>query len=361
MTRKPRRKADSRAREKADRERPAARATPRQETKTPAAPALQREVKIAKAKGRPMLTWVGKRPLERVTAFPAQLVETFNPTGQKGASENLLFHGDNKDVLAWLLANGYRGKVNLVYIDPPFDSGADYVRKVQLRGVAGTAKIEGEAYTLGEQIQYTDIWANDNYLQFMYERLQLLKELLASSGTIYVHCDWRKDYLLRGLMDEVFGPENFINEITWVHQIMGGSHEKRFPKAHETILWYAKSDGYRLREEDPNVRVPFSDYVRNSLQQDDQGKWYYERRRMSRKATAEEAATKAHTRTYVDGPDADTVATDVWDDMLSYQELTNERQGLDLYPTQKTVKLLTRLISAASDVGDLAQLRHGRG
>jgi len=98
-------------------------------------------IQIAEAKGRPMLHWVGKHPLDHVTAFPAQLVERFDPLGELQTSEvsenfgslgnpNLLFHGDNKDVLAWLLAHGYRGKVNLIYIDPPFDSGADYVRRV---------------------------------------------------------------------------------------------------------------------------------------------------------------------------------------------------------------------------------------
>ncbi|MBM4287547.1 MAG: site-specific DNA-methyltransferase [Deltaproteobacteria bacterium] len=176
-----------------------------------------------------MLTWVGKRPLRQVTAFPAQLVETFNPNhGGAGVSASqqtwdgwpaayprggLLLHGDNKEVLANLLANGFRGKVKLIYIDPPFDSGADYVRKVTLRGAKGTAKIEGEGYTLGEQIQYTDIWANDNYLQFMYERLLLLKELLAEDGSILLHCDYRKNSHLRCLMDEIFCPDNFRNEI----------------------------------------------------------------------------------------------------------------------------------------------------
>jgi hypothetical protein len=136
------------------------------------------EIKIGKAKGRPMLTWVGKRALERATAYPAQKVESFSLDAPEDALSDidwtdwpekfdkggLLFHGDNKDVLAHLLANGFRGKVKLIYIDPPFDSGADYVRKVELRGKGGTAKIEGVEYTLGEQIQYTDIWANDNYL-----------------------------------------------------------------------------------------------------------------------------------------------------------------------------------------------------
>jgi 16S rRNA G966 N2-methylase RsmD len=91
-----------------------------------------------------MLHWVGKRPLDYVTAFPAQLVETFNPTGENTDAQGILLHGDNKDVLAWLLAHDYRGRVNLIYIDPPFDSGADYVRRVQLRGVKSTAKLEGE-------------------------------------------------------------------------------------------------------------------------------------------------------------------------------------------------------------------------
>jgi len=173
-----------------------------------ASPAKKTEVKITAAKGRPMLVWVGKRPLARVTAFPAQHVETFDPSGALGRKPvdaehwtdwpaaylkgGLLFHGDNKEVLAHLLANGFRGKVNLIYIDPPFDSGADYVRKVSLRGAKGTAKIDGEGYTLGEQIQYTDIWANDNYLQFMYERLLLLRELLAPTGSIVLHANSTK-------------------------------------------------------------------------------------------------------------------------------------------------------------------------
>ena len=217
-------------------------------------PVKKTEVKITPAKGRPMLTWVGKRPLTHVTAFPAQHVETFSPLPPggrpskegrwAGGEGGLLFHGDNKEVLAHLLANGFRGKVNLIYIDPPFDSGADYVRKVQLRGATGAAKLDGESYTLGEQIQYTDIWANDNYLQFMYERLLLLKELLTEDGSIFLHCDWRKVHQLRNLMDEAFGSDNFVNEIVWKHTVLGGTHGRRLPKAHETVLWYGKSQSY---------------------------------------------------------------------------------------------------------------------
>src|SRR3970040_715920 len=195
----------------------------------PPTPPPRKEVAIAAAKGRPMLTWVGKRPLRHVVAFPAQHVETFDPTGdavKRGGDlwkdwpeayprGGLLFHGDNKEVLAHLLANGFRGKVNLIYIDPPFDSGADYVRKVSLRGPKGTVQLAGEGYTLGEQLQYTDIWANDNYLQFMYGRVLLLKELLSEDGSLYLHCDWHRNHQLRSVCDEVFGPERLVNEIVW--------------------------------------------------------------------------------------------------------------------------------------------------
>lgn len=188
-----------------------------------------------------MLQWFGKRPLQRVTAFPAQKVESFGPPD---ANPNLLFHGDNKEVLAWLLANGYRGKVNLIYIDPPFDSGADYVRKVTLRGKSAISKskIEGEGYELGEQVQYEDIWANDNYLQFMYERLILLKELLANTGTIYLHCDWHKFHHLRQLLDEVFGADQFRAQIVREKCNPKNYTSAGFGNIHDYILMYAKTD-----------------------------------------------------------------------------------------------------------------------
>ena len=138
------------------------------------------------------------------------------------------------------MTHGYRGKVNLIYIDPPFDSGADYVRRVQLRGVKGMTQLEGEAHSLGEQIQYTDIWANDNYLQFMYERLLLMKELLSETGSVYVHLDYRMDSYVRLIMDEVFGRENLRNEVIWSYRKWGRSLNS-FLRNHDTILFYAKS------------------------------------------------------------------------------------------------------------------------
>jgi DNA methylase len=175
-------------------------------------PKNEQTVTIKPAKGRPMLQWIGKRPLSRLTAFPAQTVETFGKDPEDGGR---LYHGDNKEVLAHLLANGYRGKVDLVYIDPPFDSGADYVRKVELRGTQTGGKVDGERHVLREQIQYTDIWANDNYLQFMYERLMQIKELLSMDGTFWLHCDPTRGHYLKCICDEVFGSEGMVNQIVW--------------------------------------------------------------------------------------------------------------------------------------------------
>lgn len=240
--------------------RPATR-KPRARVAVPVRPAGT-EVKITLAKGRPMLTWVGKRPLSYVTAFPAQHVETFDPAGSLSQPPahpelwkdwpvsypqgGLLFHGDNKEVLGHLLANGFRGKVHLIYIDPPFDSGADYVRQVSLRGPKGTARLDGEGYTLGEQIQYTDIWANDNYLQFMYERLLLLKELLAEDGYIYVHLDSNRVHYLRAVLDEIFGEANYLNEIIW-QQTSAHNDPGRFGRIHNNILLYGKSGAENLK------------------------------------------------------------------------------------------------------------------
>jgi len=218
---------------------------------TVAAPApTPSTVTVTRAKGRPMLVWVGKRPLSQLTAFPAQHIESFSagetppavrscwqewPAGYPQGG--LLFHGDNKEVLTHLLANGFRGKVNLVYIDPPFDSGADYVRKVTLRGATGSAKVDGEQYALGEQIQYTDIWANDNYLQFMYERLLLLKESLHPSGSIYVHVDARKVHQLRYLLDEVMGEDAFRNQVAW-KRTSAHSGARQFGAVTDYVLFY---------------------------------------------------------------------------------------------------------------------------
>ena len=306
-----------------------------------------KDVTITKAKGRPMLTWVGKKPLARVRAYPAQAIERFDATsGQPAALHaadwsdwpqdlpqgGLLYHGDNKDVLAHLLANGFRGKVKLIYIDPPFDSGADYVRKVQLRGAKGTVKIDGEDYTLGEQVQYSDIWANDTYLQFMYERLLMLKALLSEEGSLVMHCDWGKSHLLRCVLDEVFGSDHMRNEIVWryaKYQMRGTS---RFVSNHDTIFWYSNGINPTYN---PVTEVLDEPKLLKRKKWDAAGKKIVNVRDEEGNLIYDE---------YGEGK-----IDDVWDiDIIG--ATSGERTG---YPTQKPVPLLNRVIEALSDPGDL--------
>lgn len=353
-------------------------------------------IPVQPAKGRPMLHWVGKQPLSRVPAFPAQHVETFDPSGgladrtrpgwedwpERYPFGSLLFHGDNKEVLAHLLANGFRGKVKLVYIDPPFDSGADYVRRVQLRGTAATTKLEAEGYSLGEQIQYTDIWANDNYLQFMYERLMLLRELLAEDGSIYVHCDPRRNAMLRLAMEEVFGADNFLNEIAWERTHSHNMPSKSYSNSHDTLLLFAKSDRFVFNTE----YQEYSEAQIRRYKTDDQGRlykaenltfssdnpnrqfewrgvrpppgrsWGFSKDDLERLWQEGRILTKKDgtprldgLKVYLDETKGKPVGS-VWTDIGRVGNTSGER--LD-YPTQKPEALLERIIRASSNPGDI--------
>jgi adenine-specific DNA-methyltransferase len=296
----------------------------------------------------------------------------------------LLFHGDNKEVLAHLLANGFRGKVKLIYIDPPFDSGADYVRKVQLRGGAATAKIEGESYNLGEQIQYTDIWANDNYLQFMYERLQLLKELLAEDGSIYLHCDWHKSHLLRCLMDEVFGAENIKNEIIW-KRTSARSDSKTYNHIHDTVLFYTKCDSmiwnqlltphpedylerYYCNKEKDGRRYMALNLTADGIRNGSSGKswrgfnpnsqsnhWKYAIETLDKLDTEgkiywpEKEGGWPRLKKYLDETEGRAIQS-IWEDIFTVNSQAAERTE---YPTQKSETLLERIVSASSNPEDI--------
>jgi site-specific DNA-methyltransferase (adenine-specific)/adenine-specific DNA-methyltransferase len=158
-------------------------------------------------KGFPELHWTGKRPYISTQYFPAQLKERYGE--EQDGWINKLYWGDNLQVMSHLIKE-FRGKINLIYIDPPYDDKADYKKEIEKEG----QKAESD-FTSFEEKQYGDIWTNDEYLQFMYERLILMRELLSDTGSIYLHCDWHKSHYLRMLMDEIFGPEpdNFRNEI----------------------------------------------------------------------------------------------------------------------------------------------------
>ena len=355
------------------------------------------EVSITRAKGRPMLSWVGKKPLGRVTAFPAQAIERFSATDAAPAQGlgtadwskwpqglpqgGLLYHGDNKEVLAHLLANGFRGQVKLIYIDPPFDSGADYVRKVQLRGPKGTLKIDGEDYALGEQVQYTDIWSNDNYLQFMYERLLMLKELLSEDGALYLHCDWNKAHHLRCLLEEVFGTDGFRNEIIW-QRVAARSDSTTYNHIHDVVMYctrgpdfvwnqqyhdysedylevkYARKDaaGRRYRLDNitsPNPR-PNMTYEWMGHAPPDKG-WRYSKETMQRLHDEgriwypDDKQKRPQLIRYLDEAEGVPLRS-IWTDINPVNSQADERSE---YPTQKPETLLERLIATSTDPGDL--------
>ena len=183
-------------------------------------------------KGYPELHWTGKRPYKSTVYYPAQLKETYGDA--KDGWLNKIYWGDNLQVMSHLLKD-YRGKIDLIYIDPPFDSKADYKKKIKLKGQS----VESDQSTFEEK-QYGDIWTNDEYLQFMFERLTICLNLLSDTGSIYLHCDWHKSHHLRMLMDEVFGADHFLNEVVWQYY-MGGKGTKEFAKKHDNILVYVKN------------------------------------------------------------------------------------------------------------------------
>ena len=303
---------------------------------------MNRSLKITPVKGRPMLHWVGKKPLDTVQHFPAQLCETVGVENAPAepsydafveSGHNLLFHGDNKEILSTLLISGFRGKVDLIYIDPPFDSAADYVRKVRLRGQSKTLK--GEGHTTVEQTQYEDIWANDNYLQFMYERLILMREFLSEQGSIYLHCDWHKSHHLRFLLDEVFGAENFVNEIVWHYPDNFQGNVKGFATNHNTILRYAKTDRFIAKK----IMVPLDKPVKRDVRV-----WSKEQQTLVAKRDEKgKIIYEEFTEKKLD---------DVW--VIGQSTTTKSRSKEFLgYPTQKPEAVLERVIKASSNEGSI--------
>jgi len=324
------------------------------------------KLKITLAKGRPMLHWVGKRPISNLISFPAQHIETFNPQGTDDIETNKLFHGDNKEVLAYLLTNGYRGKVNLIYIDPPFNTGVDYVRKINLRGIK-TEKIQGEEYSYTEQVQYAASWHIDYFMQLLYERLQIAKELLSNDGIIILRMDVHFTSHLRLLCDEIFGFDAFENQIA-VNRIkknVTNKGRRTVPNAVDFLLVYFKSKEAeyvniqkKLKETKPGYWHSMeSQGVSGPRKAVIEGKTYY-----PSPGTHFKFPPKQLDEMYTEGKirinpksgkpeywveDKDSVHLDTnWTDLPGYTFTTG-------YPTENSEKLLNRVIEVGSKPGDV--------
>lgn len=298
-------------------------------------------------KGYPMLRWKGKHPFTSTQFYPAVLKETYGEDSDNWL--NKIFWGDNLQVMSHLLKQ-FRGKIDLIYIDPPFDSKADYKMSIELRG----KKAESDNSNFEEK-QYGDIWTNDEYLQFMYERIVLLRELLSDKGTLYLHCDYHKDHLLRCMLDEIFGANNIRNEIIWHYQTFQGQVKNFFPRKHDTIYMVSKSEKYTFHLLKDSQVEKTIDYTRwnsylnanneitgaNYPQSDSRFDGYYRRfvENNHRNPGPDDVILK------LEGLTIDSV----WD-IKAVDPKDSNRLG---YPTQKPEALIERIIKASSNPGDL--------
>ncbi|RFM22995.1 MAG: site-specific DNA-methyltransferase [Candidatus Thermochlorobacter aerophilum] len=303
------------------------------------------------------LLWDGKYKDGKKTspiriALPFQTIETLNESAtdrQKRLNSlfqqkddttwyNRLIWGDKKYVLPSLLPE-FAGKVDLIYIDPPFNVGADFSFTTTLP----PAPDDGDEQTtftkepsIIEQKAYRDTWGRglDSYLQWFYETVVLLRELLADTGSIYVHLDWHVGHYAKCVLDEVFGYENFRNEIYWYYyNKMPDTRKGVFPRATDTIYWYVKnkSSNYCFNPLTEKRDTPVKQLVRKKVDgkainaRDEEGNVMYQIR-------------------------DERVVDNVW--RLSMLQPADRTENL-FYQTQKPEALLDRIIKASSNEGDL--------
>ncbi len=311
------------------------------------------------------LTWEGKYTAEgkRVTpvrlALPFQDVETVNESAQTrnlmldlfarnqpGEWRNRLIWGDKKYVLPSLLPE-FAGKVDLVYIDPPFTTGNDfsYTAEIPNHPNGGDESVSFlKVPSVIEQKAYRDTWGRglDSYLQWFYESAVFLHELLATSGSIYVHCDWRLNSSLRLVLDEVFGAGCFRNEIAWHYSGWNKRLLGSFERRHDSILFYAKSENQKFN----SYFEPWKskeEYVRKRKQQvrlDEAGREY----------VLSDAGGGRRVKMYLDDVIQQGV---VVDDVWRLDKLNNSASESFGYPTQKPEAFLERVLKASSNEGDL--------
>lgn len=283
---------------------------------------------------------VKERILRGMPLYESKCVEKIRPTQasenllsninlQEKTSENLLIRGECISACAYLKEKGI--KVDLVYIDPPFASGADYAKKVYIRQnpkiaqAIEQAQIEmGEDFQSFEEKMYGDIWNKEDYLNWMYENLMAIKSIMSENASIYVHLDWHIGHYVKILMDEVFGEENFQNQLIWKY--FGPTSTKRnYPKKHDMIYFYTKNEDYCFNFEACLVEYDEKAIKRYDKTDEDGRKYklYYDKDGTERKA-------------YMNGG----TPTDIFD----FSGVQNPE-----YATQKPEALLERIIKASSN------------
>jgi len=258
------------------------------------------------------------------------------------ADGNMVIRGECVSACAYLKEQGI--EVDLVYIDPPFASGADYAKKVYVRRnpkLAETiAKAEEELdideLKAFEEKMYGDVWDKEKYLNWMYENLVAIKSVMSETASIYVHLDWHIGHYVKILLDEVFGEDFFLNEIAWGYFAFKRKTTKKFPQKHDSIYSYTKSDDYVWNTQ---FRPHSEEYVKR-FKTDENGRKYRD----------DVNPTAGGTRIiYLDEIEGDIVDS-VWTDIPPVNPMGSERED---YATQKPEALLERIINASSNKGML--------
>ena len=237
---------------------------------------------LTPAEGQALLNFQGRLYPETMNLFETDLVEEVKQKTEKLTEKekelhpdfkNLLIQGDCLSACAYLKSKDI--KVDLVYIDPPFASGANYAKKIYLRN-GGKMSIENDENSIGEEIMYSDIWQKEDYLNWLYERLLAIKEIMSEEASIYLHLDWHIGAYAKVLMDEVFGEENFRNEIIW-HYFVSGKYPNEFAKDHDNIYVYSKNkDATFNYEKQLDEYLYYEKYYNKQIVIGNDGKEYYE-------------------------------------------------------------------------------------
>lgn len=284
----------------------------------------------------------------------------FNAALDGGSWMNRLVYGDNLLTMQALLAGdpqtglpSLRGKVDLIYIDPPFDSKADYRTKVVLPGIDIQQKP-----TVVEQFAYADTWEEGtiSYLKMIYKRLILMKELLSDKGTVYVHIDWHIDSYVKIMLDDIFGKDNFRDQIIWYYPGGIKAVPHYFPRKHDCIYCYSKTNNYVFNNQRKGIEDN-SLYSRWIKYSEDGETITYKNFPRTDKVKFDMYVKRFISQNKREPKDEDVIyrfegalVDDVWDDCPAVFRLLNEKTG---YSTQKPASLLERIIKASSNEGDL--------
>jgi DNA modification methylase len=351
------------------------------------------------------LVWNGKTNEVTNVVLPFQIVEQIDEPRTEGDATvqtdlfsvdtrgrqlkgwtNKLIWGDNKLILSSLKNGPLRkeieeqGGIKLIYIDPPFDVGADFSMSIEI----GDEQFTKEPSVL-EELAYRDTWGKgaDSFISMIYERLSLMRDLLADDGSIYVHCDWRVSGYIRLILDEVFSKNSFQNEIIWQKLTSAKPQSKNFPNIHDSIFLYSRIKGeayfepqsvpksekllkthYRYVDEKTGKRYSLADFTQkgqgeakqfgDKILEPPSGKhWIWSQERIDAGLREGLIVFSESGLPYVKRFYEDTrgnIAEDIWTDVTPLNPMAKERMD---YPTQKPESLLERILKASSREGDL--------